>query len=219
MACQEISDIIISDIIMPEMNGIEMVGKLKNNTLTREIPIIILSAKTTQEDHINSISEGVDVYIDKPFNIEYLKVNIKNLIYKYNILKSQYSNTPKVETKDIDLKDMDDFFIERVNSIIKTRISDPTLNIETLSSEYGISRIHLHRKLKEICHQTPSEYLRNIRLEYAANLLKEKNVAISQIAYAVGFNSHQYFASRFKEKYGISPYEYVEKYKTNKIES
>lgn len=205
-------DVIITDVMMPVMDGIEMTKKIRQNVAVRHIPIIMLTAKTSIEDKIQGVAMGADLYISKPFDLQYLYLNIVNLINKQTLYSVKYTTTEITESDNEKVKTADDKMIERLNIIIKERISDPTLNIESLSAEFGISRVHLHRKLKELCQQTPSSYLRNIRLEHAAYLMRTKKISVSEAAYAVGFNSPQYFTNCFKERYGMSPLAYIEKY-------
>lgn len=204
-------DVVLTDVMMPVMDGIEMTKKIRQNVSVRHIPIIMLTAKTSIEDKIQGVATGADLYISKPFDLQYLYISIVNLINRQTLYSTKYSTTEVTETDNEKVKTSDDKMIERLNTIIKERISDPSLNIETLSAEFGISRVHLHRKLKELCQQTPSSYLRNIRLEHAAYLMRTKKISVSEVAYAVGFNSPQYFTNCFKERYGMSPLAYIEK--------
>lgn len=205
-------DVILTDVMMPVMDGIEMTRRIRQNVAVRHIPIIMLTAKTSIEDKIQGVATGADLYISKPFDLQYLYLSIVNLINKQTLYSTKYTTTEVTESDNEKVKTSDDKMIERLNAIIKERIGDPTLNIESLSAEFGISRVHLHRKLKELCQQTPSSYLRNIRLEHAAYLLRTKKISVSEVAYAVGFNSPQYFTNCFKERYGMSPLAYIEKY-------
>lgn len=204
-------DVVLTDVMMPVMDGIEMTKKIRQNVAVRHIPVIMLTAKTSIEDKIQGVATGADLYISKPFDLQYLYLSIVNLINKQTLYTAKYTTTEVTESDNDKVKTSDDKMIERLNAIIKERISDPTLNIESLSTEFGISRVHLHRKLKELCQQTPSSYLRNIRLEHAAYLLRTKKISVSEVAYAVGFNSPQYFTNCFKERYGMSPLAYIEK--------
>lgn len=210
LAVQHIPHLIITDIMMPIMDGLEMTRKLRNNKNTRQLPIIMLTAKVTSEDSLEGVEAGADVYIPKPFDLRFLRVNITNLLHRQILSKIKYDTEEEVNRNRLDVKSADDKLIERLNNIIKKHINNPDLSIESLSAELGISRVHLHRKLKELCDLTPSIYLRNMRLEYASFLLRTKRITIAEVAYAVGFNSHQYFTNCFKEFYGMSPIEYAE---------
>lgn len=214
-ATQHIPDLIITDVMMPVQNGIEMTRRLRENNNTRHIPIIMLTARTTMDDNIEGLESGADVYITKPFDLRYLMIHIVNLINRHILLRSKHATVNVVETSDFKIKSADDKLMEKLNNLIKERLSDSSLSIELVSRELGLSRAHLHRKLKELCQLTPSIYIRNIRLEHAAHLLKYQKISIAEVAYAVGFSSHQYFSNCFKDFYGISPAEYAEKNRDN----
>ena len=212
-ATQYIPDLIITDIMMPEVDGIEMTKRLRNNNNTRQIPVIMLTACTTMDNSIEGVEAGADVYISKPFDLRYLIANIVNLLNRQTIRKSKHAIDHPIETANFQIKSADDKLMEKLNNLIRERLSDSSLSIEAISEELGISRVHLHRKLKELTKLTPSIYLRNIRLEHAAQLLKTQKVSIAEVAYAVGFGSHQYFSNCFKDFYGLAPAEYAEKYR------
>lgn len=213
LAVTHLPDLIITDIMMPVMDGLDMTRRLRSNKNTRQIPIVMLTAKTTSADSIEGVEAGADVYITKPFDLRYLMVNIVNLLHKQALSKIKYDTGEEPGQSGFDVKSADDKLIERLNNIIKKHLDDSSLSIESLSSELGISRVHLHRKLKELCKLTPSLYLRNMRLEHAAYLLRTKRITIAEVAYAVGFNSHQYFSNCFKDFYGMSPMEYAESHR------
>lgn len=209
LATVHLPDLIITDVMMPVMDGFEMTQRIRANSHIRLTPIIMLTAKTAPNDNVAGLEAGADVYIAKPFDLRYLQANIVNLLNKQALSQARYATDPAIETDGFDIKSADDRLMEKLNRIIKEHISDSSLSIESLSSELGISRVHLHRKLKELCKQTPSIYLRNIRLEHAAHLLRSKKISIAEVAYAIGFNSHQYFSNCFKDFYGVSPAEYA----------
>lgn len=213
LAVTHLPDLIITDIMMPVMSGLDMTRRLRNNKNTRQIPIIMLTAKTTSADSIEGVQAGADVYITKPFDLRYLVVNVINILHKQALSKVKYDTGEEAIQSGFDVKSADDKLIERLNNTIKKHLDDPSLSIESLSSELGISRVHLHRKLKELCQLTPSIYLRNMRLEHAAHLLRTKRITIAEVAYAVGFNSHQYFTNCFKDFFGMSPIAYADKYR------
>lgn len=216
IAAAQLPDLIITDIMMEGMDGIEMTRKLNENNHTRHIPIIMLTAKTTINDSLEGLGAGADVYINKPFDLRYLLMNIANLLKKRALIKAQHAIEQATEINNMEVKSANDKLVEKLNSVILKHIGNSDLSIEFLSSEVGISRVHLHRKMKELFNLTPSIYLRNVRLEHAATLLKGKKISISEVAYAIGFSSHQYFSNCFKDYYGISPAEYVHKNNTNR---
>lgn len=217
LATIHIPDLIITDVMMPGMDGVEMTKRLRGNNNTRHIPIIMLTARVAVNDSIEGIEAGADVYISKPFDLRFLMVNIINLINRQTLMKTKHTGSYTVEVSDFKVKSADDKLLEKLNAYIKQNLGDSSMSIESISQELGISRVHLHRKLKELCQLTPSVYLRNIRLEHAAHLLATKKISVAEVAYAVGFSSHQYFSNCFKDFYGQSPAEYAEEHRNKNI--
>lgn len=205
-------DLVLSDVMMPEMDGFTLTRTIKNNINLNHIPVVLLTALNQDEDNINAITAGADSYFTKPFNIEVVRGRISALIQRYKELKVKYSGSEerKDYIEDIDLESADEKLIRRVVTVINKNLSDPTLSVEKLASEVGLSRVHLHRKLKELTNQSPSDFLRNIRLRQAAHLLKEKRLSVSEVTYAIGFNSASTFSTAFKRLYGVTPSAYVE---------
>ena len=211
MTIKELPDCIISDIMMPEMDGIEMCDKIKKNEQTSHIPVIMLTAKTAIEQRIEGLKVGADSYIPKPFNIEHLKIRIQKLIEVRRVMKNKYegkSNTIKEEISS--LKSTDEKFLEKLEKIVKSKMAETDLSVETISQEIGLSRSQLQRKLKQLTQQNPSDYIRITRLRHAAWLLASKNLSISEISYVTGFSSLSHFSNCFKEFYGMSPSHYME---------
>lgn len=207
-------DLVVSDVMMPEMDGMTLCRKIKQNININHIPVILLTAKTREEDNIEGLAIGADAYITKPFNIEVVKNTIANLIKSRETLKNSFSGMQHQEEKisKIEMKSPDEKLLERIMKVINKNIGDPEFNVECLAEEVGISRVHLYRKLKELTNQTTRDFIRNIRLQEAASILKGKNQNITEVARAVGFINISYFATAFKELYGMTPSEYTEKY-------
>lgn len=217
MTLKELPDCIISDIMMPEMDGIEMCDKIKKNEQTCHIPVIMLTAKTAIEQRIEGLKVGADSYIPKPFNIEHLKIRIQKLIEVRRVMKNKYegkSNTIKEEISS--LKSTDEKFLEKLELIVKSKMAETDLSVETISQEIGLSRSQLQRKLKQLTQQNPSDYIRITRLRHAAWLLSSKNLSISEISYVTGFSSLSHFSNCFKEFYGMSPSHYMEIHRNSK---
>lgn len=210
---KEKPDLVISDVMMPEMDGITLSRKMKQNITINHIPIILLTARTKTEDRIEGLETGADAYIVKPFNSELLRTTIINLIDNRKQLEGRYASEKQVEEKldKIDKKSNDEILMEKIMKTINEHLDNPALNVETLAKNAGMSRVHMHRKLKELTNQSARDFIRNIRLKQAAVLLSEKNLTISEIAYATGFSSISHFSSSFKELYGVSPTKYKEK--------
>lgn len=205
-------DIIISDIMMPEMDGITLCRKIKQNVNINHIPVILLTAKSEEEDTLEGLGIGADAYIVKPFNIEVLKKTVENIIRNREILKNNYSGSQQQKDKvqSVAIASPDEKLLKRIMDTINKNIANTELNVEMLSHEIGISRVHLHRKLKELTNQSTRDLIRNIRLQQAANLLSEKQLNISEVAFAVGFTNVAHFSNAFKELYGMSPTTYME---------
>lgn len=206
-------ELIISDVMMPEMDGITLCRKLKQNIHKKHIPIILLTAKTRDEDNIEGLENGADAYLTKPFNIEVLQHTVNNLINNREQLRSHYSGNLQMYDEQVEKPDMqtpDERLMERLMKVINANLSNANLTVEMLATEVGYSRVHLGRKLKELTGQSPRDFIRNTRLKQAANLLSEKRHAISEVADMVGFSNIANFSTVFKELYGMTPMEYRE---------
>jgi DNA-binding response OmpR family regulator len=205
-------DLIISDVMMPEMDGITFVRKVKQNININHIPVILLTAKSTIESRIEGIDIGADAYITKPFNTELLRSTIMNLIGNRERLKNKFSGHQQPEDKlqRIEMKSSDEILMQRIMKIINENLSNPGLSVEMLAANAGMSRVHMHRKLKELTNQSPRDFIKGIRLKQAATLLSSKKLTISEVAYATGFSNLSHFSNSFRDFYGMSPKEYVE---------
>lgn len=210
---KEKPDLIISDVMMPEMDGITLCRKMKQNINVNHIPIILLTAKSKAEDQIEGLEIGADAYIVKPFNTELLRTTISNLIANRERLRGKLVGEKQVEEKivKIEMKSNDEILMNKVMKTINDHLADPALNVEMLAANVGMSRVHMHRKLKELTNQSARDFIRSIRLKQAASLLQEKNLSISEVAYATGFSNLSHFSNTFRDFYGISPTEYKEK--------
>ena len=210
LAIQELPDCVITDVMMDGMDGIELCKKIKSNDKTCQIPVIILTAKTSVEQRIEGLEVGADSYIPKPFNIDHLKIRVSKLIELRQTIKNKYEGKNEISQEQIKIKSVDEKLLEKFESIVKEQLDNPDLSIEIISQQIGISRSQLQRKLKQITNQNPSDYLKTMRLRYAAILLTGKNLSISEVTYACGFASLSHFSNSFREFYGMSPSRYVE---------
>lgn len=206
-----IPDLLISDIMMPEMDGNTLCSKVKANPATSHVPVILLTAKNRDEDQLEGLETGADAYIIKPFNMDILRRTIVNLIHSHQMLRLKYGRNDQLEEKvdEVQMKSPDDKLLERIMAVINKNISNADLSVDFIADEVGISRVHLHRKMKELTGQTPHDFIRNIRLKQAANLLTNQNVNITEVMYACGFNNAASFSTIFKKFYGMSPREYM----------
>lgn len=207
-------DLVISDIMMPEMDGLTLCRKLKQNTTVNHVPIVLLTAKSKPEDTLEGMEIGADAYIVKPFNTELLKSTIANLIANRRLLRNKFSGAQQQEDKmeKLSMKSSDEILMNKIMKVINEHLDDPALNVEMLAAEVGLSRVHVHRKLKELTNLSTRDFIKNIRLQQAASLLsQDKGLTISEIAYATGYSNLSHFSSSFREKYGMSPTEYMSK--------
>lgn len=204
-------DLIISDIMMPEMDGTTLCTKLKTNINTNDVPIILLTAKSREEDQLEGLQTGADAYILKPFNMDILHRNIINLLTVRRTLRNKFtgneSQEQKVEHKQIQTPD--DALMQRIMEVINENIGDSDLSVDMIAQKVGISRVHLHRKMKELTNQTPHSFIRNTRLQQAAKLLKDGKQSITDVMYTCGFSNSASFSTMFKNLYGCSPREYM----------
>lgn len=207
-------DLVISDVMMPEMDGTTLCSKIKSNPDTSHTPVILLTAKNLDEDKLTGLETGADAYIVKPFNMDILRRTIINIISSHRLLRLKYERNDMLEDKvdNIDIKSPDEKLLERVMNTINKHISDSDLNVEMIAEEVGISRVHLHRKMKELTGQTPHDFIRNIRLKRAANLLVNQGMNVTEVMYACGFSNTASFSTLFKKFYGLSPRDYMKEH-------
>lgn len=213
VALEEKPDLIISDVVMPEMDGFALLKKVKTNGNISHIPVILLTSKTEYDNRIKGWDKGADAILTKPFNMEELVLICSNLIASRLRLKGKFTGIQDQEdkAKPIEIKSNDEQFMERLMLVINKNMDNPEFNVESLAREVGISRVQLHRKLKDIAGIPSSEFLRNIRLKHAAELLKSRKINVSQVGYEIGYANPALFSIAFKKYYGVSPTEYVEK--------
>ncbi|MBN2092871.1 response regulator [candidate division KSB1 bacterium] len=212
-AIHYVPDLIVSDVVMPNMNGIELCAKIKRDELTSHIPVILLTVRSSHDFKIEGLEIGADDYITKPFEIEELKARIRNLIELRRQLRKKFSSTVGLKPSDIVTNSADKRFIEKALSLIEKKMSIPTFGVEELADAMALSRVQLYRKIRAITGQTTAEFIRSIRLNRAAQLLKQQYDNIGQIAYEVGFSNPSYFSITFHKQFGMYPTEYVKKFK------
>jgi YesN/AraC family two-component response regulator len=209
IATNKIPTLVISDVMMPKMNGIQLASKLKGDERTSHIPIILLTAKTDGESRIEGLKTGVDDYLAKPFSAEELGVRVNNLIEQRKKLAKKYSNSANIIPEPPPLEaSIDDKFMMRAKKVVDASIGDASFGVEKFAEEMHLSRAQLFRKIKALRGISPTEFITNIRLQKAADLIRAKADTLTQISYSVGFNEQSYFAKRFRKKFGVSPSEY-----------
>ncbi|CAN5526218.1 hypothetical protein BH23BAC1_BH23BAC1_49980 [soil metagenome] len=208
-ANETIPDLILSDVMMPVMDGIELCRKLKNNEKTAHIPVILLTAKASGGDKIEGLEKGADDYILKPFEVSELMVRIKNLIDSRKKLREHFSRQISLEPASISITSLDEQFLKRVMNIIEDHMSDPSFSVDVFSRESGMSKTQLHRKIKALTNESPGDLIKIIRLKRAVELLLQGGGTIAEVAYIVGFQEPSYFTRCFQKQYGKTPSEFM----------
>ena len=200
-----IPDVILTDVIMPEMNGFEFCKEIKSDLKTSHIPLLMLTSKTTVDDRMEGIGFGADAYMVKPFDMRLLKLRVNQLIISRQLIFDKYFAELSGKDNITTAASLDKEFIQKVLFYISENISDSDLNVELLASQVNLSRSRLYRKIKAITGQTVSEFLRKIRLQKAKQILEAGNSNISEVCFEVGFSSPSYFTKCFKAHFGILP--------------
>ena len=206
-------DLVISDVMMPEMDGFTMLRMIKTNLNISHLPVIMLTSKADVGNRLEGLERGADAFLAKPFDMEELHMNIENLIHSRLHLKGKFSGAQQQAEllEQPEVKGNDEVLMERIMKVVNKNLSNSDFNVDMLTQEVGISRAQLHRKMKEMTGISTSEFIRNIRLEQAARLLKEQKVNITQVAYTVGFSNLAHFSTVFRKHFGVSPSEYAER--------
>ncbi len=202
-------ELIITDLMMPKMDGVELCKRLKTNLHTSHIPVIMLTAKAGQANKIKGLETGADDYLTKPFDAKELQVRTRNLITQRKKLRERYSGKENpIDPKEITVTSIDHRFLEQVLEMLEEHYSDGKFGVPEMQQSLAMSKSQLHRKIKALTNESPGELLRNFRLKRAAQLLAQKADTVTQIAYKVGFNDLSYFTKCFKERYGVVPSAY-----------
>jgi signal transduction histidine kinase/DNA-binding response OmpR family regulator/streptogramin lyase len=205
LANEFLPDIILTDVMMPEMDGFDFCKNIKRDLRTSHIPVLMLTAKTEIEDRIEGIEVGADAYMVKPFDMRLLRLRLSQLITSRQLIFNKYFSLISEVPEGIKTLSLDKEFIEKVLNYIKENISNPDLNVESLATQLKLSRSQFYRKIKVLTNQTANEFLRNVRLQKAKQILEKDNVSISEVCYITGFSSPSYFAKCFKSYFGIKP--------------
>lgn len=200
-------DLILSDMMMPKMDGFTLCEEIRKNEATSHIPFILLTARSSVESRLAGLELGADDYLTKPFNITELQIRIKNLLQQRQNLKKRFGRELKVAPKDITVTSTDEKFLLKVIEVVQANMANVNFSVEQLSQEIGMSRKNLHRKLVALVDQSPNEFIRIFRLKTAMQLLEQQSGNVKEVAFGVGFNNLSYFSKCFKEQFGISPTE------------
>lgn len=210
-------ELVISDVMMPEMDGMALCKRIKTNFDYSHIPVILLTAKGNSESELEGIESGADAYVVKPFKWKHITVLVKNLLETRTKLKEKFNHQPLAGIATITTNTQDKKFIEKITNIIESRIDDYRLSVEELSRELAMSRSTLHKKLKAVTGQVPNEFIRLIRLKAATRLLVSGEHNISEVGYKTGFNSPSYFSRCFIQQFKLTPSEFLEKYQAGTV--
>lgn len=211
LAVAELPDLVLSDVMMGPVNGYELCKALKTNEKTCHIPVVLLTARAGREDKLLGLDIGADCYLIKPFDPSELLVQVRNLIEQRRMLRERFSSSVVLKPSEMAVMPMDEAFLTRVLSVVERHLSDPEFDVERLGREVGLSRSQLHRKIRALTNQPPTLLIRSIRLQRAAELLRQEAGSVAEVAYLVGFSSQGYFAKCFREQFGCAPRDYAEK--------
>ncbi len=204
----EIPDLIITDVMMPKMDGYQFSKNIRKDQKTSHIPIIMLTAKAGLDDKIEGLETGIDDYLTKPFSARELKVRVKNLIYQRKELRKRFSKASIIKPSEVSAISIDQEFLEKTLKIIEKSFEDEDFSVDILAEQMNMSVSQLNRKLNALIDQPPGQLIRTFRLQRAAKLLKQNSGTVAEICYKVGFNDQAYFARAFKKQFGVSPSEY-----------
>ena len=200
-------DLVITDIMMPEMDGLQLCSHIKSNVDTSHIPVIMLTAKSDIQSRIESLDVGADAYVEKPFSMEHLLAQIANILVNRNKIKQSFINSPVQNIGSIALTKADEIFLEKVTQAIHKNLQDITFSVEHLAEALSMSRSSLHRKIKGISELTPNDFIQLVRLKKAHELLQKGSCRVNEVCFLVGFGSSSYFSKLFKKQFGLSPKE------------
>ncbi|ARS38285.1 hypothetical protein CA265_00710 [Sphingobacteriaceae bacterium GW460-11-11-14-LB5] len=204
-----IPDLIISDVMMPVMDGLELCRKLKTDERTSHIPVVLLTARSAYVHQVNGFENGADAYIMKPFNLKILELNIQNLLNARETVKKKFAQVITLEPRNMVINTTEQHFLNKIIQLIEDRIADPDFDVPTLSAEVGMSQPVLYKKIRALTDLSVNDFIKSLRIKRAAQLLKQGTGNIAEIAYSVGFNDRKYFSSEFKKHFGKTPSEFM----------
>ncbi len=202
-------DLVISDIMMPEMNGMELCHKIKNDVRTSHIPVILLTARSAEEQKLEGFETGANDYITKPFSFEMLFSRIRGLLAHQETLRRLFQNQIEIEPKAISVTPVDEHFIGKAVEEVEKNIAESEFSVEDLSKALLMSRVALYKKLLSLTGKAPLDFIRSIRMKRAAQLLSKTQMTVSEVAYEVGFSNPKYFTKFFKKEFNLLPSEYI----------
>jgi DNA-binding response OmpR family regulator len=209
LALTHLPDLIISDIMMPEIDGVELCRRLKTDERTSHIPVILLTAKTGIKSKLEGLETGADDYLTKPFERPELLMRVKNLLASRKSLRERFGKQLLVQPGEVSVTSADEKFLQKVFALLDENLSNADFDVAAFSKEIGMSQTHLHRKLTALLGQSGNELIRTFRLRRAASLLSQQHGNVSEIAFMVGFTSSNYFSKCFRDQFGQTPTEYA----------
>ncbi len=208
-AKEAIPDLVIADVMMSKLDGVSMCEKLKTEERTSHIPVILLTARADPESKLRGLETGADDYLTKPFQLAELQVRIKNLLSQRRTLRERFSKQITLNPQEIAVTSTDERFLQKMLAIMEAQMANTNFDVEMFGKEIGLSRTHLHCKLTALTGQAPNEFIRQVRLKRAAQLLEHQQGNVSEVAYQVGFSSLNYFTKCFRDFYGQPPSQYA----------
>lgn len=207
-----VPDIIICDVMMPKMDGLELCRLVKHDMRISHIPIILLTAKAGDENKYRGLEAGAEDYIAKPFNMEMLTLKVNNIVERQRKTREQFRKKVEVTPGEVEITSLDEKFVRKAVTLVEANISNPEFLVEDLCREMGMSRVYFYKKILALTAKTPSEFIRFLRLKRAADLLEKSQLFVNEVAFQVGFNDPKYFRKYFKDEFGQSPNEYKKKF-------
>lgn len=208
VAEKNLPDIVVSDLMMPDMDGLAFCKSLRQNPVTDHIPVILLTAKADVDSRIEGLRTGADDYLAKPFHPVELQARVQTLLVQRRRLRDRFSRELHLKPSAIVVSSVEERFLQQAIAVVESHLSDSTFDVEMLSNELNMSRMQLHRKLKALTNQSATEFVRQLRLQRAADLLRQRNATVSEVAFGVGFESLSYFTKAFRDQFGTVPSEF-----------
>jgi ligand-binding sensor domain-containing protein/signal transduction histidine kinase/DNA-binding response OmpR family regulator len=209
MATEQIPDLVISDVMMPEMDGLEFCSRLKTDERTSHIPVVMLTAKSSQADHVSGLENGADLYLSKPFSTRVLELNVRNLLALREKMREKFSRQLLTETPETLSNTVDDAFLQKVIQLVEEHMDEPEFGVEMLSRKVAMSQPVLYKKLKALTDMSVNDFVKSLRLKKAAALILKKQHTVYEVAYMVGYADRKYFSKEFKKQFGKTPTEFA----------
>ncbi|RXK61665.1 response regulator [Lacibacter luteus] len=207
---EEIPDLVVSDVMMPEMDGFELCSRLKTDERTSHIPVVLLTAKTAQSDHVSGLTKGADSYLTKPFSTQVLELTVRNLLAARDVLSKRYSKQFFLQPKNVTIDNTEEQFLTKLILIIEEHLDHPDFGVDMLAQKIAMSQSVLYKKLKALTDMSVNDFIKSIRLKRAAQLLRMQQYSVFEVGYMVGFSDRKYFSKEFKKQFGKTPSEFMQ---------